>query len=131
VLAVSGCGSSKGTVSGKVVCGGKAVVWGSVTLIASDNMTYAAQITPEGTYSVPNVPGGPVKICVTSPNPDTVARGGPAPRGTASDRADAAPVAKPPDGSWVELPEKYSDPEKSGLTGTVNGNTTIDLNLDG
>ncbi len=129
-LLSAGCGPPKGTVSGKVTHKNKPVVWGTVTIIASDNVQYAAQITPEGTYSIPNVPGGPVKISLTSPNPDGNVRGGPA--ATAGGAGDGgggntAPAIKP--GAWFAIPEKYSDPQKSGLTGTVRGDTTIDVDL--
>ncbi len=127
----AGCGSQKGTVTGKVTHKNKPVVWGTVTLIASDNIAYSGQITPEGTFSIANVPGGPVKIGVTSPNPDGTNRGGPAAqRGGTGDGvggSDPAPVIKA--GTWVALPEKYGDATKSGLTGTVNGDTAIDIDV--
>jgi hypothetical protein len=131
LISACGCGTSKGTVSGKVMRQGKPVVWGNVTLIASDNAAYAAPITPEGTYSIPNVPEGPVKLCVTSTNPDGAARGGPAAaRAEIADRASSGPSRLPSAGAWIAIPEKYSDPEQSGLIGTVKKDTTIDLNLD-
>src|SRR5262249_45736144 len=107
-------------------------------LIASDNMSYSSSITPEGAYSIPNVPGGPVKLCVTSPNPDAGRKsGGPAPKGGVGDAGGgsgggAAPPAPPllPKGAWVQIPAKYADPNTSGLTGTVNRDTTIDLKVD-
>lgn len=119
-----GCGPSKGTVSGKVTHKGKPVVWGSVSLIASDGVQYVGQITPEGTYTIPNVPSGSVKICVSSPNPDVSARG----PGAAGD-GGGDPTPKPKAGAWFALPEQYNDPQKSGLTGTVRGDTTIDVDL--
>lgn len=129
-VALAGCGPSKGTVSGKVTHKGKPVVWGSVTLIASDGVQYAGQITPEGTYTVPHVPGGAVKIAVASPNPDGTSRGGPAAaRGGSGDRSGEEARQMPPPGAWFALPEKYGDPAQSGLTGTVSGDTTIDLDL--
>jgi hypothetical protein len=55
LLTSIGCGS-RGTLSGKVTYKNKPVVWGSVSVIASDNIQYASQITPEGTYSIAKVP---------------------------------------------------------------------------
>src|SRR5690242_8111846 len=78
LLAVAGCGAGRGTVSGKVTYKGKPVVTGTVSVIGSDGIQYAAQITPQGTYSVPDVPAGPAKFTVSSPNPDDAVRGGPA-----------------------------------------------------
>jgi hypothetical protein len=133
-LFVVACGcSSKGTVSGKVNYRGKPVVWGTVTVIASDNVQYAAQITPEGTYSIPNVPTGPAKFAVSSPNPDGTARGGPAAaNGGAGDRGSPGEGGppNPPPGAWFALPEKYSDPLQSGLTGTVGASSTVNLDLE-
>jgi hypothetical protein len=128
VLGSGGC-KSKGTVSGKVAHKGKPVIWGTVTIIGSDKIQYAGQITPEGTYTVPDVPGGPVKIAVSSPNPDGTSRGGPA----AQRGGDLAGAEPPPpvikSGGWFPIPDKYSNPETSGLTGTVNADTVINLDL--
>ena len=130
IFAVVGCGPSKGTVSGTVTFKGKPVTSGSVSLFGSDNIQYSSQISPDGTYSIPDVPGGPAKFLVVSPNPNDAARqrvrtgGGPldGPAG-----GGATPVV--PKSSWVEIPETYGDPATSGLTGTVNGPTTINLEL--
>ena len=132
LLIACGC-SSRGTVSGKVTFRGKPVVWGTVSVIASDNVQYAAQITSEGTYSIPNVPTGPAKFAVSSPNPDGTARGGPAAANDgAGDRGSAGEGGppNPPPGAWFALPEKYNDPLKSGLTGTVGAQSTVDLILE-
>jgi hypothetical protein len=131
LVLAGGCGSRGGTVRGKVTRKGKPVVWGTVTLIGSDGVQYAGQLTPEGTYSIPGVPGGPVKIAVSSPNPDGSSRGGPAAAnaGTGDGPAPEALANRPPAGAWIRLPEKYSDPQKSGLTGTVNSDTVIDIDL--
>ena len=64
LLAVCGCSPGKGTVSGKVTYKGKPVVWGTVSAVASDNVQYAAPITPQGTYSIPNVPYGSLTVTV-------------------------------------------------------------------
>src|SRR5262245_13565118 len=130
LLALAGCGSGKGTVSGTVAYNGKKLTSGTVSVIASDGIQYAAQITTDGKYSIPNVPSGPVKITVSSPNPDDAIRGGPAAaRGKgAAAQGDLGGGDQPlpprdpiPPGSWMAIPEKYSDLEKSGLTGNVRG----------
>jgi hypothetical protein len=131
LVAASGC-TSRSPVSGQVTYKGKPVVWGTVTVIASDNIQYATQIKPDGTYTIPNVPTGPARFAVSSPNPDGTARGGPAAaNGGAGDRGapgEGGPP-NPPAGAWFPLPEKYNDAAKSGLTGTV-GSGAVDLNLD-
>src|SRR5262245_32141293 len=133
LAAVGGCGKGRSTVSGKVSYKGKSVVWGTVTLIASDNVQYVGDITPEGTYSVPNVPAGPVKVGVSSPKPGGVNRK-PRAKGTAEFTVDrtASPPDKPmPDpGKWFEIPLALADPTTSGLTGEVkSSSTTINLEL--
>ncbi|MDY3560114.1 carboxypeptidase-like regulatory domain-containing protein [Gemmata sp. JC673] len=127
-LVLSGCSPAKGVVSGRVTHKGKPVTSGSVTLIASDDLPYAAQIASDGSYSIPGVPGGSVKIGVTSPNPSGAGRGG---RGAAAALSEA-PREGPGTagaGSWVELPDKYTDPLKSGLSGAVSGDTRLDIDL--
>ncbi len=127
----SGCGPSRGTVSGKVTYKDKPVVWGTVTLIASDKMSYSGEISSDGTYSIPKVPGGPVKLCVTSPNPDTKKKEGAVPANHGGHDGPGADPTRPlpPPGAWRRIPEKYDDPQKSGLIGTVNSDTVIDLPL--
>jgi hypothetical protein len=131
LLAVSGCGSRGGTVSGKVTHKGKPVVWGTVSVYASDGVQYPGMITAEGTYSIPNVPSGPVKLTVSSPNPDGTDRGGPAAAnaGTGDSPGREAGVTRPPAGTWTAIPERYSDPNQSGLVGTVSSDTVINLDL--
>src|SRR5262245_32889412 len=130
---VSGCGPSGGTVSGKVTYRGKPVTMGHVTMIGSDNVQYVGDITSEGTYSIPHVPGGPVKITVSSPNPNIAQRAraiGPGPRGGAGDLEEAAPPPPTAPTGWVEIPPEFADPEQSGLTGTVKSATIINLDLE-
>jgi hypothetical protein len=140
LLAVGGCGPSTGTVTGKVTHKGKPVVWGTITMIASDNIPYSGSLNPDGTYSIVGVRGGPVKIGVMSPNPDGATRGstpvgGRPGAGAAGDlggkaAAPAQPaVALPAPGAWFALPDKYADPLQSGLTGTVQGDTVLNVDL--
>lgn len=129
-LAAGGCAPGKGVASGKVTHKGKPVTSGSVTLIASDDLPYAAPINPDGSYSIPGVPNGVVKIGVNSPNPAGVGRGG---RGGSAAFSEAregqsSPAPTPASG-WVELPEKYADPLKSGLSGAVNGEAPLNIDL--
>lgn len=128
--AVAGC-ASKGNVNGKVTHKGKPVASGSVTLIASDKLAYATMINADGTFSIPNVPAGPVQIAVVSPNPGAATRGS-SKSGSGTDDASGGPdVAAPAAGGWFEIPERYADHQSSGLTGTVRSPvTTIDLNLE-
>jgi hypothetical protein len=133
VIAVSGCTKPKGSVTGTVTHKGKKVVWGGVTLVASDGVVYSGQINPDGTYTIPGVPSGDVKIAVTSPDPGGSTRGGRPVGGGFNEAGGAGPGAGatnlPPPGAWFALPDKYGDPLQSGLTGTVNGDTKLDITL--
>lgn len=144
----AGCGGH-GSVSGTVKHkNGKPVVSGKVTLIASDNMPYEATINPDGTYSFSDVPAGPAKIGVSSPNPapqpkpaEGGARGG---RGRGKDAAVIATKDKggrtPPVGQaaseevikgWFQIKDTYADPQQSGLGVTVqSGPTPYNIEVD-
>src|SRR5437867_3499718 len=82
LVVAGGCSSATATVSGKVTYKSKPVVWGTVSVIASDELQYGGLITSEGTYAIAGVPGGPARLLVSSPKPGTEAgaRGNPAPR---------------------------------------------------
>jgi hypothetical protein len=63
-------GSPPGSeLSGRVTLGDKPIVFGTVTAVASDNRVFTAPILPDGTYVLRNVPPGPVRLAVSSPNP--------------------------------------------------------------
>lgn len=60
------------TLTGRVTSQGKPVVFGTVTVITSDHRTHSVPIRPDGTYVLKGVPRGPVKVAVSSPNPQPV-----------------------------------------------------------
>ncbi len=60
------------TLTGRVTSQGKPVVFGTVTVITSDHRTHSVPIRPDGTYVLKGVPHGPVKVAVSSPNPQPV-----------------------------------------------------------
>jgi hypothetical protein len=127
-LVVAGCGGGTGTLTGKVSYQGKPVVMGSVFVQAADGTRRVSNIEPDGTYTVLNMPVGPVMIAVNSPEPpDPKALAGRAPRAGAK----PAPAAPAVDRSkWVRLPDKYADPAQSDVTTTVSpGTTQFDINL--
>ncbi len=127
----AGCKSS-GTVMGKVTYKGETVGGGTVIFLAPGKPAVVANIGPNGHYTATGVPTGLVKIGVET----TSARPG----------AEPPPGMKPPKGvelppearnspiygggggnsrsggaKYVEIPGNYADPEKSGLSLTVNG----------
>lgn len=133
----AGCGSKTADVTGKVTFQGKPVVYGTVVIIGSDGLPKAGDLKPDGTYRVADVAVGPVKVAVSSPPPPgseppkkaKVAGG----RDAGEDDKQPPPAATPADAAvaknWVPLPEKYGDPDKSGLTATVAAGQPLDLDL--
>jgi hypothetical protein len=123
---MSGCGSHTGNVSGKVYYNGQLLKGGSVTFVSTTpgKPSGTTQINEDGTYTMPPVGAGLVKICV-----DTSALK-PLPK-------DRAPKYSPPPGQtapgglggpredtskrYTRIPEQYADPDKSGLTLEVKG----------
>ena len=153
----AGCGGKPTKVTGKVIFGGKPVVWGSVTLLHENGQYYQGPIGLDGTYTVENVPTGSVKIAVYSPKPyqdnqnpekggrereKATVRGGPT---SLSGRGGGAAVEdarakfkqtsttpaqpKPPPEQWFPLPDHFADPNTSGLTGTVKSDQLLDIDL--
>src|SRR5262245_33088792 len=129
----AGCGPSKTEVTGKVTHNGKPVVYGSVTLIGSDGIVYSSQIKEDGTFAIPGVPAGPVKIGVLSPNPK------PPEAGKASGKDDLGafsrgdrrppPVPESVVRAWFPIPDKYADPMTSGLSDKVSRGQPLNINL--
>jgi len=132
VVLLSGCGASTTTVSGKVTYQGKTVVWGNVSVVASDNISYAGEIKEDGTFTIPKVPVGPCKIGVTSPDPEAK---DPAPSPFGKDMGISAKVGKPidrpkpPPGTWFEIPDNYRDPVNSGVTREIKKGVPLNVDL--
>jgi hypothetical protein len=131
---VSGCGTKTTTVKGKVTYQGKPVVWGSVAVVASDGINYPASIPLDGTFTLENVPTGPCKIGVNSPNPESrFAR-----LGGTKDKENVAGIGtrvpedtrpRPPAGAWFEIPDQYMDPLTSGLTGEIKAGQLLVVDI--
>lgn len=120
-VGLAGCGPSTATVSGTVAHNGKKVVWGGVALVAADGSAHSAEIGRDGTFRIPNVPTGPAKVSVTSPDPYPEGKKG-------KYEGRYKPPADLPDGAWFPLPAKFADPNTCGLTVQVGGGPVeIDL----
>ncbi len=111
-----GCGPRTATAAGKVTYRGKPVVWGSVTLKASDGSFHQIGLNLDGTYRLDGVPVGPAAVGVSSPDPAPSARA----KALSDPRVPAGPPPVPP-GAWFPLPPKYADPATSGVTVQVGG----------
>jgi hypothetical protein len=112
IVAVSGCnkGIQKVTISGTISYKGQPLSSGLLKFVGPEGSTSAAVIQPNGKFIITDVVPGEVKVGVVE-----------APQGgkTASG-AKTAPV---------DLPEKYRDPEKSGLKYTITPGMS-ELNID-
>jgi hypothetical protein len=121
-IILSGCGKSTTTVTGVVTYLDKPLVYGSVTLISPEGLTYQGQIQPDGKFVVETVPAGIFRVSVVSidrmrPNAN---------RDMSKDKlpAEVLPKAKIRKKSvslpgWFPIPEKYSKLDESGLSVTV------------
>jgi hypothetical protein len=134
LVAAAGCGGSYADVRGKVTHQGRPVVYGTVSVIGSDQKTYYGVINQDGTFVVSGVPTGPAKLGVYSPDPYFEPPISAAEKAKAEEarRASGIPTApKPPKGMWFRLPGKYADPLSSGLTAEVTPTpTAVELRLD-
>ena len=116
-----GCGPSTASVAGKLTYQGKPVVSGTLTLKAADGSAHQIGLNPDGGFRLDGVPVGPARVGVSSPDPRPHAK----PRGGGEDRAATATAPVP---GWFPLPDKFADPDKSGLTVQVGGGPA-DLDL--
>jgi hypothetical protein len=150
---LAGCGSAKGTVSGRVLYKGAALPGGRVTFRPANPKVNAipVELDEEGKYEV-TLPVGEVRVSVDNRElqpPSAVPRGVPAglppevQKALAKAKTEAAPppAAEPtpagnsaappkPRGKYVPIPDKYYTIENSDLKFTVEpGNQKHDLEL--
>jgi hypothetical protein len=142
VLAV-GCGS-EGTVSGKVYLRGQPVTGGTVHFVPEGKGgNYASVIGTDGSYSVSKLPLGPAKIGVTGMTGGT--KGVPAAvfnrqggrqiakafkQMASTEKSEGSKGGRPPDAS-LAVPEKYADPDQSGLKLDVtSGSQSFDIKME-
>jgi hypothetical protein len=116
-LALSGCGSRKGKVTGKVSYKGEAVPSGTVAFYGKSDAVSSTSIRPDGTYEAAEVPLGEVKVTVTTPPPSD-------PQAVEKMKKMPMVIAKnvvPKVEKVVSVPRKYNLPGTSGLSLTVTG----------
>jgi len=64
-LALTGCGSGVGTISGKVTVNGVPLKGGSITFVSTEGKrSVTTSIGEDGRYTAERVPAGNVKVCV-------------------------------------------------------------------
>lgn len=123
LAAAAGCGGkSRADVTGTVTYRGRPVVSGSVVVIASDQMPYYGTIQTDGSFTVRQVPVGPVRLGVHSPDPYYEPPAPPEVKADLEARRQKAGIElppKPPKGAWFKIPSRYGEPSQSGLTGEV------------
>jgi len=138
-FASAGCGGAskgKAVVKGQVTIGGKPLYTGSVVFHTSDGRTGGAAIDQHGNYNMGDAPIGDVKVTVTASK--TLGKPGARPS-TKNPTGEMKDPNKPSEGSneppvdpskIVPIPDKYGDPEKSGLTYKVEkGEQTHNIDL--
>lgn len=116
---LAGCGGKVATVTGKVTYKGGVVTGGTVTFVDAKQKVQTSPIDLEGNYSVTGLAKGTAKISVSPPANLAAMPGGgmkmdPSKMGGGAEKP-TGPALGPP----VKIPPQYQDPEKSGLTYTV------------
>jgi hypothetical protein len=129
VLGGVGCGSSTGTVSGKVYYNGDLLKSGTVTFFTADGKSVPTGIREDGSYTLDKLAIGKAKVCVDTgwSDPQKLKAYSYAP----PPGAKMPPGFKPPDaGNFVKIPAHYADPAKSDLTCEVaGGSQSYDIQL--
>jgi hypothetical protein len=133
MLVSVGCGTKTGTVSGKVTYNKvNRLPGGMIIFFASDGEIVRSKIAEDGTYTATNVPVGSVRVAVAARRPPL--RGlarfhrSPFPK---AEEAKAAP-AEETEKKYVTLPARYTNPDTSHLTLTVEPrDQKFDVDLKG
>jgi len=124
-LVAAGCGTSTGTVSGKVTYKGNPVTGGNITFIPPPgHATVSVPINEDGTYTAEKVPTVNMKVCVETDSlrPNKGGGGGAAPKYSPPAGATAPPgyLSGPAKkGVYVQIPPKYAQPDSTDLSYTV------------
>jgi hypothetical protein len=120
-----GCGGGSGELSGKVMYQGKPVRMGWVFGAGNDGVVRSARIQDDGSYSLGEVPPGPVKLSVTSPDPSSSR-----PQAKKKMPKGSGPPADVDVGKWFAIPDQYGDFTRSELSVTVRrGSNHFDIEL--
>jgi hypothetical protein len=118
-VAVSGCGGNKKvTINGTVSYKGQRLSGGMLQFAGTKGEAPAATpIRNDGTFTITDVTPGEMKVSFTA-TPQSSPPGG--------DKGASGPKV-----TVADLPEKYRDPEKSGLKYTITSDTReLDIKID-
>jgi len=118
LVAASGCGKGIGEVTGKVIFNGTHLKGGTVTFIGADKQARASGISEDGTFTIAEIPAGPVKISVET---ESLVRQMYVPKYSAPPEMRGYKTSDPEEAKrrYTKIPDQYADPEASGLTYTV------------
>ncbi|VTS00021.1 hypothetical protein [Tuwongella immobilis] len=120
----------RGKITGQLTYQGKAIQYGTVTFFGPDNLTYMADIEPDGSFAINEVPQGKLAVCVQQPpprpqpRPQSLPRAGGlgSPESKDAARKESAPKEFPQPGP--RLPAQFADAKTSGLTVDHTGPAT-------
>ena len=124
LLAVTaGCGKTEtGTISGKVTFQGVPIEFGTIAFIGQNRMV-ASGIIEKGAYTVTGVAVGPDATVTVMSHPTA-----PMMQPPTYEPDGKQPTYQP--GQYVQIPDRYSDSKRSGLTWeVVAGTQTADFVL--
>lgn len=135
-LTSAGCGSSTGTVSGKVYHKKASLKGGSVTFLSADKQFgKTAEIQEDGSYRLDELPPGDMTICVETsslnPTRSTFIPKNAMPKNVAGEGDFQPTDPRAAAQRYVPIPVRYADPETSGLKYTVGkGKQEHDIQLE-
>jgi hypothetical protein len=119
------------SMSGTVTLDGKPVTLGQVMVYKYNGVSFtdtvATDILPDGTYSFYSVPAGGLKICVRTSmfknNPNMN-------KGKSKAPAGKTGVPQAMEGTYVDVPSKYSKPDESPLSTETAGKGATTYNIE-
>jgi len=122
LFALAGCGGSGlATVEGKVTVDGQPVRAGRVVFRSADGKsTVIAKIASDGSYRALDIPRDAMKVTVAGLNKWERIR---LQRGVKGKRSSGSAALAEAIESSPKVPEKYQDPDASGLTFTAKSGT--------
>ena len=133
LLLFAGCSGGKGDVTGEVKVKGTPLSYGRITFVSEGKYHIAVSaLIIRGKYTIKDVPSGPAKISIESIKPPTKEQIEKAKKepGLGGEQSFPPELTEGEPLKYMKIPSKYGEPEKSGLTYTVEkGSQTKDFDL--